>query len=371
MSRPAPLHPERQLARWVRFGVLFGVSLVGLWCFYVLRSVLLPLVVSLIIAYLLNPLVNALEARAVRRESAVALLTVGFLIVVPLIAWLFVPPLVDELARLRETLPAKLEVAQRTLVALEAELAARYPVLEGRHIAKSVFEIVREEAGAAAAGIPMWLIDHSASLVMIFLTPFFVFFILRDGEGWINRIYQALPHRSVETGLSVVNEFNNALGSYLRSLIIDALVVGGLVAAGLLAIGLDYAIVIGVISGIGNFVPYLGPILGASLAAVAALMQSGDGVGLLLQALIVFGIVKTLDDWIFQPLIIGHGAHVHPVLVVLAVTIGGMVLGIIGMVIAVPVTVMIQVALQIGFERYRFATEPQRRTALPPERAIV
>jgi len=367
MSRPAAA--DVQLARWVRFGVLFLVVLVGAAVFYSLREIFLPLIVSLIIAYLLNPLVLAMEARAIRREAAVTLLT-GFSTALGVaFIWFVTPLFMKEILELRRILPEKIQAARASLVSMEQMLAEGNPILRSRHIVESLFRKIEEHLSGASTALPDWLASHSAALVMVLLIPFFVFFFLRDGEAWIKRMFTSLPAQSVETVLSLFTEFNTALGNYLRSLIVDAILVGSLIGVGLLAIGLDYAIVIGIISGVGNFIPYLGPILGTILAVVAAVL--GGGGGLLVKAMVVVGTVKLLDDWIFQPLIVGHGTDVHPVLVVVSVFIGGHVLGIVGMVIAVPLTAIVQVTLRIVMERYRFAHDLRRGVPLPAPRVIV
>ncbi len=358
-----------QLARWVRFGVVFLVVLVGSAVFYSLREIFLPLIVSLIIAYLLNPFVLALEARAVSRKAAVSLLTALSTAVGVGFAWLITPIFTNELTELRRILPGKLLAAKTSLMSREQALARDHPILRDRNIVADLFGKVEEHLSGASTAFPDWLASHSAALVMVLLIPFFVFFFLRDGEAWLKKIFTTLPARSVETVLSLVTEFNTALGNYLRSLIVDAILVGSLIGVGLLAVGLDYAIVIGIISGVGNFIPYLGPVLGTILAVVAAVL--GGGGGLLVKALIVVGAVKLLDDWIFQPLIVGHGTDVHPVLVVVSVFIGGHVLGIVGMVIAVPLTAIVQVTLRIAMERYRFSHDLRGGMPLPAPRVIV
>ena len=363
--------PEARIERWIRFGVLLAVALVVGWSFQLLRQILLPFLVAIIVAYVLNPLVLMLEARAIRRELAVTLLTVLFTGIIVGAAVLTLPVIVEEIERLRTILPTAMVSAKLTLLRIEEVAAEHYPMLQGQELVKQLFEELDAGISGLRTTVPLWLAHNSTSLVMVMLLPFFVFFLLRDGERWIKNLYDALPHRSVETVISLMREFNASLGGYLRSLVIDAMLVGLMVSLGLSAVGLDYAILVGTITGIGNLVPYLGPILGWSVATVAAIFQADASSWLVVQVAVVFAIVKTFDDWLLQPLLVGAGAHVHPVLVVLSVFIGGSVLGLVGMVIAVPVTVIVQVSLTIAFERYRFAADLDRTIALPTERIII
>ncbi|MEW6777093.1 MAG: AI-2E family transporter [Bdellovibrionota bacterium] len=361
-----------RLERWVRWGLILFTAVLAGWGLSHLEQIFIPFLVSIIIAYLLNPFVLALEARAVRRESAVILLTLVFGGLAAALLYFTVPVVVDEVTELKRIVPGRLEETRKTLVQMEKALAEKYTFLEGKNFADSLFEMVGERAGSVRMAAPEWIARHSTALVMTVLLPFFVFFLLRDGGKWLDGFFASLSHRSVETGISLVREFNAALGGYLRSLVVDAAVVGGMVAVGLLWIDLNYAVLIGIVTGIGNFIPYFGPVLGWGIASLAALLQGGPDTGwMLVKVLVVFGAVKTFDDWIFQPLIVGHGAHVHPVLVVLSVFVGGSVLGIIGMVVAVPVTVICQVSIRIAVERSRFAHEQPRGTPLPAERLIV
>lgn len=371
-KKRAPRTADERIERWLQFGVIFLVGIVGLICFYYLRGILLPMLMAFILAYVLNPLVKMLEARAVRRDVAVMLLTFGFTILFVGILVVAVPLVIDELIALRQTLPGELARVKVTMLKVEESLAEQYPMLAGHNIVNTIANQIEHRFGSAQGALPIWFMSHSTTLVMTILIPFFVFFILRDGETWVQKFFDSLPHSSVETVVSLVSEFNNSLGGYIRSLVIDAMIVGGCVAIGLLVIGLNYAILIGIITGIGNFIPYFGPVLGTAIALLAAIFQGGDQMAwLLLGVLIVFSVVKLLDDWILQPIIVGHGADVHPVLVVLSVFIGGHVLGIVGMVIAVPVTVIIQVTLEIMFERYRFSSMLDHGTPTPPARVIL
>ncbi len=343
------------IERWLRIVLLLLGTGVFLFVFFQLKHILLPFVISIIIAYVMNPAVRFLEALAVRRSAAVTLLTSMLMLVFSAVVWFGIPALANEIETIQQRLPEVTKDLKVFVVQLENTLEESYPMIGAQPVIGPAFEELEAKSSQLAAEIPKWIMSHADQIVLLLLVPFNVFFFLRDGDVWMQKIYNLLPNRYVETVLSVVSEINASLGGYIRGLLIDGAIVGSLIATGLYFLGVDYWLLIGLITGIGNLIPYFGPILGFSLAVIVAVLGTG-GPAVILKIGVLFGIIKFLDDFFFQVLIVGASAHVHAVLVVLSVFLGGYLLGIVGMVIAVPVTVSIQVMIRILIDRSRFRT---------------
>ncbi|MCW5829103.1 MAG: AI-2E family transporter [Deltaproteobacteria bacterium] len=357
MDGPSRTPPDgdtlRLIERWIRFGLIFLALAVFVYLFLTLQRILVPFVISIILAYVLNPLVRVIEARAIRRSVAVTLLTGATTLVFAGAVYFGVPALAGEIEHIQSRLPEIAKDLKILALTIESELEEKYPMIGAQKVIGPAFEALEARSSELAAEIPKWLMAHADHIILLILVPFNVFFFLRDGDSWMRKLYNLLPNRYVETVLSVVEEINSSLGGYIRGLLIDGAIVGSLIAIGLYVFDVDYWLIIGLVTGIGNLVPYLGPILGFSTACMVALLGAG-GTAVILKIIILFSIVKFLDDFFFQVLIVGASAHVHPVLVILSVFLGGYVLGIIGMVIAVPITVSIQVMIRILIERSRF-----------------
>ncbi len=368
MSNEVDIHSDshtlKLVERWLRILLLLMGTGVFIFLFFQLKHILLPFVISVILAYVLNPVVRALEARAIRRSAAVTFLTSMMLLAVVGVGWFGIPALAGEIETIQRKLPQVTKDLKVFAVELENSLEENYPMIGSQPVIAPAFEQLEAKSSQVAGEIPKWIMENMEQIVLLILVPFNVFFFLRDGDGWMQKIYNILPNRYVETVLSVVSEINASLGGYIRGLLLDGAIVGTMIAIGLYFLSVDYWLLIGLITGVGNIIPYFGPVVGCILAVVVAVLGTG-GPAVILKILILFGAVKFLDDFFFQVLIVGASAHVHAVLVVLSVFMGGYLLGIVGMVIAVPITVSVQVMIRILIDRYRFHT-----TVAAKERAL-
>jgi len=343
------------IERWLRILLLIIGTGVFIFIFFQLKHILLPFVISIIIAYVLNPVVRMIEARGIKRLTAVSLLLTVMMGGFALGLIFGVPALAAEIEKIQNRLPQITKDMKVFALQLEGSLEENYPMIGSKPVIGPAFEALEEKSSQLAGNIPSWIMEHMEQIILLILVPFNVFFFLRDGDEWMQKIYNLLPNRYVETVLSVVSEINASLGGYIRGLVVDGAIVGSLIAIGLYFIGVDYWLIIGLITGIGNLIPYFGPVLGFGLAVLVAILGTG-GPAAIVKIAVLFGIVKFLDDFFFQVLIVGASAHVHAVLVVLSVFLGGYLLGIVGMIIAVPITVSLQVMVRILIDRYRFKT---------------
>ena len=205
--------------------------------------------------------------------------------------------------------------------------------------------------------------------LLAILVPFFAFFMLRDMHRLIAVVMNRLPPQHVETSVAVWRELNGIIGRYIRGVVLDGLVVGALAALGLWAVGVPYPLLLGAFAGFANVVPFVGPLLSAAAAGLVVVMTPGQGLAGIGRVILLFLVIKVLDDTIIQPFTIGRSVHLHPALLLGSVVVGNHALGVLGMIIAVPVATVLQETARLLFEHRRVLA--RRDLSRHPKRLVV
>ncbi|MBI2505440.1 MAG: AI-2E family transporter [Candidatus Latescibacteria bacterium] len=194
-----------------------------------------------------------------------------------------------------------------------------------------------------------------SGLALLVIVPFAVFFFLKEGRRLTHELIELVPNAHFELCLNLIYQINGQIGGYLRGQMLETGIVALLSVVALSLIGLPNAIPIGLMAGMANMIPYLGPLIGGITASVVALSTGGGGT-MVLYVIIAFAIIQMLDNLVVQPLIVAKSVDLHPMLVMLVVSIGSQLLGIMGMLIAVPLTGILKVSTQTiyrGIKGYR------------------
>jgi predicted PurR-regulated permease PerM len=202
-----------------------------------------------------------------------------------------------------------------------------------------------------------FLVNEGFTLVVYGVAiPFIVFFLLKDGRELKKQFISIVPNRYFEFALDLVYKMDVQLGNYLRSQFTDAVAFGVLSTLVLWFLGVKYFIFIGPFAGLANLIPYVGPVAGALPAVAVSLFETGD-VTQAVQVIVAFIALKLMDDILIQPLLVAKGVNLHPLLVLIAIIVGGELFGILGMLLAVPTTGFVKVVLQesiVTLKKYRF-----------------
>ncbi|HUO77892.1 MAG TPA: AI-2E family transporter [Thermodesulfovibrionales bacterium] len=336
---------RHQMPRWVLALLVFGVAAVVASR---ITHLLMMLIAAAIIAYIFSSVICALERLGIKRSVAVILLFVLVTVFVIAADLIFIPDLKQEIMNSYAKFP---EFSRQTQDAL-LFTAEKYPFIESS-ITKLVDDVFGPsgflERTLSASEI---LMQATPFIMALILVPFFVFFLLKDWPGVMKRVMDWIPPSYVETTISVIAEINILVGKYLRGLAGDCFVVGVLASVGLWLIGINYPIMLGILSGVANIVPYLGPIIGCTISSLVALMQyqSFDPV---LNVVVLYLAVKLLDDLVIQPLMIGKSVHLHPMLLVITLIVGEKLFGIMGMILGVPFVTAAQKTAAILLEHRR------------------
>jgi len=337
---------EQRVAWWPM--VLIAAATIGL--LYIIRESLSPLVLALIMAYLLNPLVDIGERRSLPRWVTISIiyLLIGAILVVAIA--FAVPALIQQLQDIRELitvhwpkLPTYLDDAA---VWTEQNVPYVGPIIADPEIGSRALSTIQEWLSRALEQAPTLLTSALSNLVNVVsyfvIVPFIAFFLMRDGRQFIRSGIQLVPNRYFEVTLNVLGGIGESVGRYLRGLLLEASILSLVAIIGLLSIGLEYAVIVGIVAGITNLIPYLGPTMGILVGSTVALLTGGNVLGVL----IVFAIAQFLDNWVVQPVVMSRSVHLHPLVIFMAVIFGGTYGGILGMVVAVPLTGVVIVSVR-------------------------
>jgi predicted PurR-regulated permease PerM len=325
-----------------------GVILFTLWLLHSILAILAPFLIAFLLAYLMNPLVSALERRRMPRWLS-SLLSILFLLGIGVVAALFVlPPAIRQfegiIGGLRlivgkfvgllnsgvifEVLERYGIPAEKVQDVLSTQLS---PKIEG--LLKTLFE--------AAFGFVTGLSSLLLNLINIIIVPFLVFYLLKDFPVITHRFAMLVPKERRDWFIDIGRRTDGVLGSYLRGAFIVALLQGTIAGVVLWLMGVDYALVLGIMTGVLNFVPYLGLLISLIVSSIVASF-SGDPVGLkVLGVVILYLSQKLLEATVFGPKIIGGQVGLHPALLILCLLVFGYFMGFVGLLIAVPATALI------------------------------
>ena len=323
---------------------------------YVSQDFVLLLLLSATVAYLINPIVRVAETAMIKRKVAVTTIYLGIGVAFLVTTYFVLPYLRAEVNTLSGNLPFFSQRFDEAVDAIENEIVANYPAADGLFSTREVrYEKFNSFIEQQVADVPL-LLSHLASIVLAaVLIPFFSYFFLRDSRRIVKFVLDRLPPGHIETTVAVWCEIDRTVGRYLRGVAIEGIVVGVFAALGLAILGVNYPLLLGVVTGLANVVPYLGPIIGGAAAILVALVQF-KSLAVVAQVAILYLFVKLLDLIAIQPLAVGKGNDLHPVLLIASIIVGGHAWGIVGMVIAVPMITILQRIASLLLERPRYST---------------
>jgi len=335
---------------------------------WVARGLAVPVFLAAVLAYVLSPAVAWSDALLIRRSVAVSALYAVLISVLIVCAFFFGPSLLAETSSFMDRLPALARLSDAGLDAAVRELAESAPAL--RRLLPEGEAWIQRYVLESGASQPADLFEHMGRLFLLgILVPFFAFFMLRDMPRLIAWGMDRLPPQHVETSLAVWRELNVVIGRYIRGVVFDGLVVGALATLGLWAARVPYPLLLGAFAGLANIVPFVGPLLSAAAAGLVVVLTPGQGLAGIGRVVLLFLVIKVLDDTIIQPFTIGRSVHLHPALLLGSVVIGSHAFGVLGMIIAIPVATVLQETARLVLEHRRVLARHDRRRSA--ERPIV
>lgn len=320
--------------------VLLGVGVVTL-----LGSMLVPVFTAIVLAYLLEGLVRALNRHGVSRRWAVSGVYLLFVAFVAMIVLAVMPVIMNQLVQLVENLPAMLDQGQKAVLALPEN----YPDYFSSGQVSALLDTIRREAISYARGLVSSL--SFASLVMVItlivyavLVPVLIFFFLWDKGRILDWARQFLP-RHQGLLVSVWREVDVQIGNYIRGKVIEIIVlwIGTYVVLALF--GLEFSMLLALLVGLSVIIPYVGAIVVTLPIAIVAYFQFGAS-SEFMWILIAYAIIQTLDANVLVPLIFSEAVNMHPVAIIIAILIFGGIWGFWGVFFAIPLATVIQAIIK-------------------------
>ncbi len=345
------LSPKIKRQLWFWAGALF-VTIVFL---YVFRSILLPFIAGMALAYMLDPVADRLEALGIKRLFATIIILLVFIVLFGLALILLVPVLSHQMSGLIERMPTYIGQLQSLVANTENEWLRKLIGDSTSNIRENLDELLKQGAGWLTTVLgSIWnsgkaLIDIISLFV---ITPIVAFYLLLDWDHMIARIDSWLP-RDHKPELEVISsDINSAIAGFVRGQGAVCLMLGSFYAVGLTLAGLNFGLLIGMLAGLISFIPFVGSLIGMVLAVGVALVQFWPDYTWILMIFGIFAIGQFIEGNILQPKFVGESVGLHPVWLMFSLSAFGVLMGFTGLLIAVPVAAAIGVLVRYGLNKY-------------------
>ena len=319
-----------------------------------LSVVMLPVILSGLLFYLLNPLVDLMEKYKINRVLAISIIFVIIAVLLIIGLAVAIPNLQRQVVVFAQNVPSYLEDADKVIDDL---VTKRLPD-DFRPQLEQVLAQFSTQATAWASNISSKAVNWVSALisgtsqviVALIIMPFMLFYLLRDGKGLRDYITQFLPNKLREPVGKVLSDVNQQLANYVRGQITVAVIVAIMFIIFFKIIGLRYAVALGVTAGILNLVPYLGSFLAMIPALVLGLIA---GPVMLLKVIIVFIVEQTIEGRFVSPLILGSQLNIHPITILFVLLTSGSMFGIWGVLLGIPIYASAKVVISAIFDWYK------------------
>lgn len=339
------------------FRIVLPFITFGLIVYFILEliNIIVLIAISILLAFILKPLVGYLEFLKIPRVYAAlisVIIAVGF---IGFLLYYFIPIIATQFDNLL-ILFRDLRI-QDLITQIEKKISNTFPFIRRGEITKHITRLVQTGVENLVTDISNFIPKIFTISAFILIVPFITFFILKDSRNLKIGIINFLPNRYFEMAYEVFQKVSDELGKYVRGWIFDAMFVGFCGMVGLYIIGINNFVMLGLLAGVGHLIPYLGPIIGVVPAILVSYYQMGN-FSLALPILILFAVIYTIDNGFVQPMIYSKSLRIHPVVIILLILIGSELFGFLGLLLAVPVANILRVlATEIyrGYKAYQIA----------------
>lgn len=324
------------------------IGIIALLAIVLLRvdNMLVTQVLAFVIFYSLNPVVNRLERAGISRTWAIIIpfVVTGFFLW--LAVYLISPMVSSQIKTLSTEYDSYIEIISKQLERLDNRMRDLTQGSFEMNASEKIGQYLSDGAKVFFAALP----NFASSLFTItLLAPFFAFFMLKDGRNFMRKLLALVPNNIFELSLNLLHQLNTQLGDFIRARFLEALIVGAIVWAGLELKDVKYAVILGVFAGVTNLIPYIGPVIGAVPAFLIAFFTDHTNSFLFVYITVVYVFAQIVDMLFIVPLLVAKIVDLHPISVVISIIIGSQLMGILGMIIAIPVASALKVISQAIF----------------------
>jgi len=353
------LLPTQQRGGPVVWSGIIAATCVLLFLLQQMLFLAVPFLLGIVLYYILQPPTQRLVRMGFSQNAATFMVGAVFLVLVTLAVLAVVywksSPATSWQEQLGIYLAGGLEFVRHTMVALEQQ----FPLLKQVSLADTVNQRMSEFTGDfIQSHLTDILVSVLEWLPSLLLAPFLTFFFLRDGLRFKKFLARAVPNAFFERTLCLLHEVDQTAHRYFQGLIRLTILDTAVLAFGLWVVGVSSPLVLGLIAALLAWVPYVGSIVGCMLVVMVASTDAPANPSVAYLAIGVFILVRLLDDFVFMPLTLGRSLHIHPLITVLMIFIGGSVAGVAGLMLVLP---LLGVVMVIGETLGRLITDPRLR----------
>lgn len=331
---------HKKISRTILLAFIF---IIVLYLILKVWNVLLPFFLGGFFAYLLAPIVNKLQQKGFTRNHAILLvytIVFGALLILGIIGF---PKIISELTNMIKSLPVYTQELENFVDKFQNNYS-QYGIPPGIKsilderivkIEKQILDFIRL--------IISHLMNSFSYIITLIVTPVVAFYLLKDSKELKNDIESLIPKKYRSDVFALFRDMDDVISAYIRGHLLVCLIIGTLSGIAMYIIGIKYALVIGIIAGITEIIPYFGPIIGAVPAIIIGLFQSWQ---LSIKVVIVVFIIQQIESNIISPKIMGDSIGLYPLTIIFVILAGGHLYGIIGMLLAVPITAILKVIVR-------------------------
>ncbi|MBE3091798.1 MAG: AI-2E family transporter [Candidatus Atribacteria bacterium] len=327
-----------------RLNFIISVAIGLVVLFYVLSKLqwlFIYFSIALMLAYFFDPLYRYLIHKKIPKVLAI-IIVFGIIIALLILTIFFlIPGVINQLNILYKEIPKFIENYQNIILSIEPQLSKFINPVDVEILLKENLSELQRSVLGFSQTIIIYLSNIVSSITFgIVIIPLILFYLMRDMFIFKENLYIYVSKENKKEFKEVLEEIDNIVSGFIRGRIIVCFIVGILIGIGLYFLNLKFALIIGIVSGVFNFIPYLGAIVGVVLALIFAL---GNPWWSLLMIVVLFVLVNQLEAVYLNPNILGKGLGLHPLTVILSMLICGQLLGILGVLVAVPLTAILKV----------------------------
>ena len=336
-----------QIKYWT---IAASILLIFLW---LLGDILLPFVLGAAIAYLLDPIVDRLERLGTGRVLGTILILMAAFFVLFFIFLLLIPLVIDQFRLLAAAAPDLVTSVQALVLNQIASISPESEALNST--VSNLSTMAQEKLGIIFGSVMASAISLIDVIMLMVITPVVAVYLLVDWDRILEKINELLPLDHASVVRSLASEIDSTLSAFVRGMIAVCLVLGIYYATALSLIGLEFGLIIGFIAGLVSFIPYVGALLGGILAIGLALIQFWGDFELVALVVGVFIVGQIFEGNILTPKLVGNSVGLHPVSLILALSLFGAFFGFIGLLLAVPLAASAGVILRFFIKKYKMS----------------
>ncbi|MGO1060095.1 AI-2E family transporter [Planococcus sp. FY231025] len=323
-----------------------------------MKTVVLPVVLALIFYYLLRPVLRLLEEAKIPRLWGILLIFLGVIGLITLLIVLVLPFLREQFQKLIMEFPdyfmqllTNLDAFLRTSIVGDYYRGSSFDIEQLiATLPANVADTLQATIASIITGITGFISTITSVILSIVIVPFILFYLLKDGEKLPEYFVKLLPPRFRDDTREVLGEADRQLGAYIQGQIIVAFCIGVMVYIGFLIIGMDYALLLGVLAMVTSVVPYLGPAIAITPAAIIALVTSPF---MLVKLAIVWTVVQLVEGNLISPQVMGKTLFIHPVTIIFVLLTAGSLFGIAGVILGIPMYALARVLISHLYKLFK------------------